>query len=361
MSGPLQPRAAVMAMGEYHPPLAGRNGLLLDFNENTWSPSPAVLRVLENVSAAQLTVYPERDPVEQLAANILGVAHQELILTNGVDEGIHLVSETFLEPGDEVILAVPTFGMYRVFAQMTGATVIESPAGIDFAFPAQEILAAITTRTRMIAFATPNNPTGSVASRDQILALCRAAPNAAVLVDEAYFHFHGETVLDAIRDVPNLVVARTFSKAYGLAGLRIGALLASAETLQWIRKVASPYNVNALALACLPAALDDVEYLRWYVEHTLAGRAMLEDALDELRVPHWPSHANFALTRIGPRHAEFVSAMRERGILVRDRSRDPGCDGCVRITAGLAEQMPQAIAAIREVAQSMQWKPEEAR
>ena len=352
----LQPTPAVRRMGEYHPPLTGRSGLLLDFNENTLAPSPAVVAVLSQLNSASLTIYPEREPVEQLVANHLGLDPSQALLTNGVDEAIHLVCEAFLSPADEVILAVPTFGMYSVFAQMTGATVLPIQAAADFAFPCDAMLQAITARTRLIAFATPNNPTGAIASQQQILALCQAAPQAAVFVDEAYFHFHGKTMLPQIVTVPNLFTARTFSKAYGLAGLRIGLLAAHADTLRWVRKVTSPYNVNSIALGCLPAALADRAYLDWYVAEVLSARSLLESALDSLSVPRWPSEANFVLCHIGPRHAEFVTTMRQKEILVRDRSSDPGCNGCVRITVGTMDQTQRAIEAIRQSLNSMRWQ-----
>ncbi len=220
------------------------------------------------------------------------------------------------------------------------------------------MLAAITLRTKVIAIANPNSPAGSIATRGQIRAIAECAPHAIVLVDEAYFHFYGETVLDLLGELPNLVVARTFSKAYGLAGLRIGLLASSAENMRWIRRVLSPYSVNLVALACLPAALKDTQFLDNYVAEVLAARAEFELALDELDLRRWPSYANFVLVDVGPQHAEFVRRMNAAGVLVRDRSNDPGCDGCVRITVGTREQMRQAIVAIRDAVTALEIKGE---
>jgi histidinol-phosphate aminotransferase len=170
-----------------------------------------------------------------------------------------------------------------------------------------------------------------------------------VLVDEAYFHFFGETVIDLVGVIPNLIVARTFSKAYGLAGLRIGLLAGPVELMRWIKRVLSPYSVNSLALACLQPALEDTAYLDWYVGEVIAARAEFEAVIDAAEVRRWPSRANFILTEIGSRHAEFVRLMSDAGVLVRDRSSDPGCDGRVRITIGTREQMRQAATALKEV------------
>jgi histidinol-phosphate aminotransferase len=335
-------------MKEYHPPLGGRDALRLDFNENTFACSPKVREALAQISTGQLTRYPEREPVEAIVAAHLNVLPQQLTLTNGVDEAIHVLFETFLESGDELLLPVPTYTMYEVYASATDAAVVPVLAADDLQFPFERLLAAISPRTKIIAIANPNSPSGTVAARSQLLELASRAPHAVLLVDEAYFHFHGETVIDLISVVPNLIVARTFSKAYGLAGLRLGVLAGPVELMRWIRRVLSPYSVNSLALACLPPALEDEEYLNWYVGEVLAARTAFETAIDAVGLRRWPSRANFILVDIGPRHAEFVRLMRAAGVLVRDRSSDPGCDGRVRITIGTREQMQQAIVALNQ-------------
>lgn len=337
------PRARVQAMKEYHPPLGNRDALRLDFNENTVACSPKVKEVLAGISAGQLTRYPERAPVERLVAEHLGVAPEQVTLTNGVDEAIHVLFETFLDSDDEVLLPVPTYTMYEVYASSTDAGVVTVQAATDLQFPFERLIEAVTARTKIIAVANPNSPSGSVATREQIVDIARRATGAVVLVDEAYFHFHGETVIDLVGQVPNLIVARTFSKAYGLAGLRLGVLIGPVEMMQWIRRVLSPYSVNSLALACLPPAIDDAEYLDWYIGEVLSARSEFESALDAAGVPRWPSRANFVLVKIGVQHREFVRLMSAGGVLVRDRSSDPGCDGCVRITIGTREQMRSAV------------------
>lgn len=342
------PRARVQAMKEYHPPLGNRDVLRLDFNENTLACSPKVREVLGRISAGDLTRYPEREPIETIVAAHLGLAAQQVALTNGVDEAIHALFEAFLEAGDELLLPVPTYTMYEVYASATDAHSVTVQAADDLRFPFERVVAAITPRTKIIAIANPNSPSGSAATREQIVEIARRAPHSVLLVDEAYFHFHGETVLDLIGVLPNLVVARTFSKAYGLAGLRLGLLAGPVELMRWIRRVLSPYSVNSLALACLPAALEDTAYLDWYVGEVLQARAQFEAALDGVSVRRWPSLANFVLVEIGARHAEFTEHMRAAGVLVRDRSSDPGCDGRVRITIGTRDQMAKAVAALNE-------------
>jgi len=341
------PRLRVQAMKEYHPPLGSRNSLRLDFNENTLACSPKVSEALSRITTGALTRYPEREPVEAIVAAHIGLKPAQVALTNGVDEAIHVLFETFLDAGDELLLPVPTYTMYEVYATATDARIVPVQAGDDLAFPFERLVAAITPRTKIIAIANPNSPSGTVCTRAQILEIVRMAPQALVLVDEAYFHFFGETVIDLVGAIPNLIVARTFSKAYGLAGLRLGLLTGPVELMRWVRRVLSPYSVNSLALACLPPALEDSAYLDWYVGEVIAARAEFEAVLDAAGLRRWPSRANFVLADIGLRHAEFTERMREGGVLVRDRSSDPGCDGRVRITIGTREQMQRAASALR--------------
>jgi histidinol-phosphate aminotransferase len=301
------------------------------------------------MDAETLARYPEREPVEGEVAGVLGLDAAQVLLTNGVDEAIHLLCSTYLDPGDEAIIVVPTFAMYAIFAQAEGARLIQILSSANFAFPLEELLSRISERTRLIAVANPNNPTGTWVPGEVLIEVARAAPQAAMLVDEAYFEFHGETILNHTRRLPNLFVARTFSKAYGLAGLRIGILAGDAEQVAMVRRVTSPYNVNAAALAVLPEALRDQEYVEHYVAEVRRGRTVLERELQILGLPYWPSRANFVLVRVGPAHTEFIQALRARGILVRDRNSDPGCEGCVRLTVGSEEHTRTLIDALRDV------------
>lgn len=348
----LSPKEAVRTVPAYHPPLAGREGLRLDFNENTIGCSPRVLKKLQQMTAADLTKYPERHAVEASVAEFLNVKASETLLTNGIDEAIHLVCQTYLGPGDEALIVAPTYSMYRIYAAAAGANVISVPLAENFSFPVNELKERITSHTRLIAIANPNNPTATVVTRDQLLELAHAASNAAVLVDEAYFEFYGQTMLHCRNEAANLFAARTFSKAYGLAGLRVGVLVGDAEQMSSVRLMCSPYNVNAVALACVPEAIQDRSYLAEYVEGVLEARARLQTMLAASGIEFWRSEANFVLLRVGSSKADsarFVEKMRLRGILVRDRSSDHGCEGCVRITLGPGDHADRLLEALAPV------------
>lgn len=348
----LKPREAVRTLPLYSPPLAGRHGLRLDFNENTAGCSPQVLECLRSLDFEHLAKYPEREPVEAKVAGFLGVSAAEVLLTNGVDEAIHLLCQTYLEPGDEALIVVPTYSMYRIYAMGAGAQIVSVPLGENFEFCAEAVKSRISERTRLIAIASPNNPTGTVVPPQELRQIAREAPSAALLVDEAYFEFYGQTVLGAPREFPNIFVARTFSKAYGLAGLRVGVLAGNAEHMRTVRRISSPYNVNAMALACLPEAMKDQTHLQQYVKQVVESRAALENALASAGIQFWRGQANFVLARVGSTagaSAAFVEQMRRRGILVRDRSADHGCQGCVRITLGPRSHTECLLQALQEI------------
>jgi len=351
----LKARDAVLSVPQIPQLTSGRSGICLDLNENTAGCSPRVLAKLRSLTAADLALYPERAAVEALVAEQLGVRPEQLLLTNGVDEAILLLFWTFLGPGDEALYPVPTFPMYPICAAAAGARIVEVPTGRDFYFPAAALRAAIAPQTRMIAIANPNNPTGALAPRKELLATLEAAPHSAVLVDEAYFEFSGETMLGDLARFANLFLARTFSKAYGLAALRLGCLVGGAEHMDAVRRIAPPFNLNGLALACLPEALADQEYVSTHVVAVKRERARLDAAFSKYGIRTWPSHGNFVLADLGKWHAEFTAELAKDGIHVRDRGADPACAGCVRITIGTSAEMDQLYAALPGVLQRTGW------
>lgn len=342
-----RPRQTVVRMAPYSPPTAGRHGRLrLDFNENTVGCSPRVVQFLQqHLSAEVLAVYPEYGEARRELAAFFGVAPEQLLLTNGTDEAIQLLVNTYVDAAEEVVLLRPSYAMYRFYAEAAGAVLREIPYHPEtLAFPLQELLGALSDRTRAVFLANPNNPTGTGLPREGILRILEKAPKAAVLVDEAYYEFSGVTALGLIASHPNLFVTRTFSKVYGLAGLRLGCLFSDRANIEWLQKAQSPYSVNALAALAARAAIQDGEYVRRYVEEALEARRLLCRELERLGVPYYPSQANFVLMRAGDRAATIRDRLREAGVLVRDRSYE--LPGCVRVTVGTCEQVRRFIAAL---------------
>ena len=345
----LKPRTSIASMDPYHSPILSRAGLCLDLNENMAGCSPRVLARLRALTATEVSRYPRREDGERLVASHLGIAAEQVLLTNGIDDALALLFSAYLGAGDELLFADPTFVMYPMLGQACGAQIVRLPPREDLALPVTEFLKHISPRTRVIAIANPNNPTGLAAARADLLRIVESFPDAAVLIDEAYFEFCGETLMGDLPRHPNLFIARTFSKAYGLAGLRLGVLAGGAEQIGYIRRFCPPFNVNAAALACLEAALADQSFARDSVEQAKRGCRQIERLCQELGLRFWPSSTNFVLVRVSA-SAAFVEAMQRRGVVVRDMSANPGCEGCVRITAGTSEQMEVVLQAMRESA-----------
>ena len=234
-----RPRQAVLNMAPYSPPTAGRSGKLrLDFNENTVGCSPRVLEALrERIGTADLAVYPEYGEARPSVAEFFGVLQENLLFTNGTDEAIQVLINTYVDDGDEVLLLRPSYAMYRFYSDVAGAAVREiCYRDADLAFPLEELLDAVGPATRAILIANPNNPTGSAVSLEGIERILDRAPRAAVLIDEAYFEFCGITALPLLAARPNLFVSRTFSKVYGMAAMRIGCLMSQAPNIAFLER-----------------------------------------------------------------------------------------------------------------------------
>ncbi|MFZ0797936.1 MAG: histidinol-phosphate transaminase [Terriglobales bacterium] len=344
----LKPRELIAGLSPYESPILSRAGLSLDLNESMAGCSPRVLARLRSLSAADMSLYPQREVGELLVANFLDLPPEQVLLTNGVDEALSLLFTGYLGAGDELLFADPTFVMYPMLGEALGAQVVRLPSGESLALPVADLRARISPRTRVIAIANPNNPTGLAASRADLLNIAEAAPDAAVLIDEAYFEFCGQTLIPDLEHYPNLFITRTFSKAYGLAGLRMGVLIGAAEQIGYLRRFSLPFNVNSVALACLQEALADQAFVSNHVAQVKQGRERLSQLFNELGLRAWPSQTNFVLARVGAKVKTFVESMQRHGILVRDSSANPGCEGCIRITVGTPHQMDVALPAIRE-------------
>lgn len=344
MRDSLQPRRAVREMAPYSPPTSGREGKLrLDFNENTQGCSPKVAEFLrDGISAERLALYPEYVEARQKLAQHFGVSENEMLLTNGTDEAIHILINTFVDDDDRVIILQPSYAMYRFYTELAGARITNiSYHGETLPFPREELLGAITPETKAILISNPNNPTGTATNLGVIREISQRAENAAVLIDEAYFEFCNITALPLIREIPNLFVSRTFSKAYGMAGLRFGCLFSNSRNVALMRKTQSPYSVNSLCALAAVAAIDERAYVENYVKEVLAARELLYAELTRRRIPFYRSEGNFILLRFGERVGEICARLREAGVLIRDRSHE--LPGCARVTVGTQAQAERFI------------------
>jgi histidinol-phosphate aminotransferase len=351
MKGPVPIRRALARMRPYNPPLEGRtNKVRLDFNENPLGCSPLVRRALAKLAAARISMYPEQETVRRQMARYFLVRPEELLLTNGTDEALNLVVNTFVEPGGEVLLVEPTFAMYRFYSELAGARVRALQYDAAMRFPMRELLMALRSAPpRVLFLANPNSPTGDLLSLSELRRTVKAARHTMVVVDEAYFEYSGVTVLPWINRHRNLIVTRTFSKAAGLAGLRLGCVFTHRKTAGDMRKAQSPYPVNVAALAAAEAVMKDRGFIAKTLRELRRGRRELELGLKRMGVRFFPSAGNFVLVYLGDRAKEIVGALASKGILVRDRSTDFGGEGYVRITFGTVRQTRRLLRQLEEI------------
>jgi histidinol-phosphate aminotransferase len=340
---------------QYDVVLRPASGLRLHLNENTAGCSPRVIEAVRSITRHDAAFYPDYGAAIAACAALLNVDPNRFILTNGLDEAILAITVAALrdrgEKRPEAIVVMPAFDMYASTSDGAGATVVEVALGDDFAFSRSNVLDAINERTRLLFLTSPNNPTGQLISADDVVTIAGAAPHVLIFLDEAYADFAGVTLLNDPRatSLPNVVIGRTFAKAYGIAGLRAGVVVGDPATLDCLRRIVPPFSVNACAAAAITAGLSDVDYYEWYLAQVRQSKALLYGALKRLGLRFWPSAANFVLVHLGGDAKRVVEGLAARDVHVRDKSRDPACPGCIRITAGVVEHTEACIRALEEV------------
>ncbi len=339
MKASLPVRPEIRRRKNYEVPVEGRlHKIRLDSNENTTGCSPAVLRSLAKLSGKQLAIYPEYRSPTRVLARYFGVRPEELMIANGGDDALRVFFDVFVDQGSSVVLCEPTFPMYRFFAEIAGAKIEVCHHDSAMRFPLEGVLRALRTKPRVLFIANPNNPTGTLLQPAEIEKLLKAAIHTAVVIDEAYGEFSGVTVRPMIRKYPQLFVVRTFSKAAGLAGLRLGAVISRKDSLENLRRAMPPYPVNVAALAAACAAIRDGAGLRRYVLEVKRLRSWFDGELRRLGVTTYPSAANFLLANFGPGGPRLFARLQAQGILLRERSQEIG-PGFVRISIGTQREM----------------------
>ena len=340
MSLPVPLRGTIRKLSWYHAPDEGRKGRLrLDLNENTAGASREVMRALARMKAEQISFYPEYKPAERELARYFQVKPEQLLVTNGVDDALRVICDGFAERGKPVLLVEPTFAMYRFYAEMEGARIVSLRYDDKLRFPFDAVLRALRRqRPRLFFLANPNNPTGELLELAKLRRILDAAKRTMVVIDEAYYEFSGLTAAGWIRRYPNLIVTRTFSKASGLAGLRLGCLISNAEVVTALGRLRDPFSVNSAAIAAGLAVVRHPAAVRRYAAEVAAARRELTQALERLGVAAYPSVANFLLADFGEAGPALLAELARRGILLRDRRGDFGRAGWVRITIGTRAQ-----------------------
>ena len=320
-------------------------------NENPLGPSPMALAAVEK-SLRQLHLYPDGNAfyLKRRLAEKLGLEPANLILGNGSNEIIEFVGHALLSPGADVVVSQYCFAVYPMVTQLFGANLITVPAN-NYGHDLPGMLRAITPQTRVVFIANPNNPTGTVAAREEVVQLINQVPSEVLLVmDEAYIEFLDDAVdlIPLLRRglKPNLLLMRTFSKIYGLAGLRIGYGIGQPELIAALEKVRQPFNVNAVAQAGALAALDDSEHIQRTRRNNAAGLRFLEQGLHDLRLTYVPSAANFLLVKVGDGQRVFQQ-LQQQGVITRPMG-GYGLPEFIRISIGTPAENTRCLTALKQ-------------
>ncbi|GAA5317402.1 MAG: histidinol-phosphate transaminase [Candidatus Pelagadaptatus aseana] len=328
-------------MSAYKPPLEGRDPqsyTLLDFNERTVPVADHIREaLLAYVNSGRLQMYPSYGDITDRIGDYCGVPAEQVMITNGSDHGIELIIRSACSEGDEVIIPAPSFAMYNQVAGVENLNVIEPSYDFEHGYPVEEVISAVSDKTRVIVVCNPNNPSGTLVASEDILMIARAAPEAAILVDECYYEYSKATVASHLEECPNILVTRTFSKTWGLPSIRFGYILSAADNIRALLNVRGPYDINQFAVVAVAAALDKPEASMAYVDEVMTqSKPMLEAFLKERNIRFWPSAANYIWAF--PDDAEALSeGLEKAAILVRPKADLEGNLG-LRITLGTREQ-----------------------
>ena len=326
--------------------------VLLNSNENPYGPSPGVLKEIQSFMPllSRYATVEVKERIKSKIADYVGLGPESIILGNGSDDLIDVAIRVFVDAGDEVVIPVPTFSMYEVLSRIAGGTPRTVQAQPDFTWDLEAVLGLMTERTKMVFFGNPNNPTGKPVDPGLLSELLRQ--DIIVVVDEAYVEFGVKSVSSLVAEYENLIVLRTFSKVFGLAGLRLGYALCDRRVAELMDRTNLPYSVNVVALKAADVALNNLDYVRQIQARIAAGREYLYSELRKVRgVEVLPSEANFVLVNVGGtgyRSQDITAYLMSKGIVVRDCSSIIGCgDRFIRVTIGTPEELSLFTSALR--------------
>ena len=320
----------------------------LNGNENPYGPSPKVNEALGSFQFYNHYTDPEQRKLRSVLSKYLGVPEERIVAGNGSDELIDLLLRMFLGPGENIIIPSPTFGMYSFTADICGGEAVSVPSDENFEIDVEAMVVAMTDKTKAVFLASPNNPSGNIASSSQIRALLETG--CLIVVDETYYEFCGQSVMPLMEEYPNLVILRTFSKWAGLAGLRIGLGVMQEEIAQTMISMKPPYNVNTAAEVALTASLEDTSVLLDRVKAIVAERERMMGLLQKIPgIKAWPSQANFILFSLPEGQGERIfEGLCNRGIFLR-YFNTPQLKDFIRSSVGFPHETDAVVAALTEL------------
>ena len=364
----IQPRPLVLKLNRFEDIGSGRNGiLLLDKNERTVPYADSIVSsILRTITPFDLTRYPDQSPLYKKLSSFLGIPPEQILLSNGADSGLKIFFETFVSEGDEVLFLDPTYAMVNVYSEMYGCTDRSVAFGDTLELDPSELISAISNTTKAVIVANPNQPTGTLFTHDSIKALLKktAECNALLIVDEAYIEFSGQrSALEEIKQHSNLCVLRTFSKAWGLAGVRLGFVAAPEQLIRQMKKVKPLLDINIIAIRAATYLIDHHHLIDSYVNDVKEARDYLIRELQRNEVDVFPSNTNFLHVRppVGTALADIETTLTRKGYRFRFSGGSATIlDGCLRLTIGPKEQMRPVLRELLNVFQTPDATPDPA-
>ena len=346
----VQPKKTVYDINKYlHNSKERKDKIKLDLNENLMGCSLKVIEALKKITHDDISGYPEYDKFLVKLSSYLDVSVDNILITNGADDAIKAVMDTYLDKDDEIIIPIPTFYLFELYATFLGAKKNLIYYNDDLTFPVEKILKKVSNNTKIVVIVNPNNPTGTVVKKEDIERILKKARNAIVLVDEAYFQFSNKSSKSLIFNYDNLIIIQTFSKGFGLAGLRLGYIISNTGVIKDLNKVILPYTVNCLSILAGSAALDDLNFVDHYVGLVKDNKNFLVSELTNLGVKTFPSDANFIIANFGEKSNYIFEKLSEKDILVKDVSDQPMLNGCLRIAIETKNQMVTLVEEIKNI------------
>lgn len=346
----VNPRKELEKIIPYRPPHARKGNICMDLNESMKGCSPTVVKALQQIECGTISQYPDYYTLQQKIAAYHTVHPDNILLTNGADEAIRCIIDAYLGKKDEIVIPVPTFPMFDIIAKTRGATVVNVLYNNDLSFPKKAVLDRLTSSPKMIAIVNPGSPTGTLLKRKDLITIIKKANqyNTIVLLDEAYADFAGVTNVDLIR-FTNVLVTRTFSKSFGLAGLRLGYAVSDSCNIENLYKVRLPFSVNATAVIAGCAALDDVPYMETVVKETNKEKTFLHNELKKIKINSVMTNTNFLLVHLGEKCDNVHEMLNKKGILVKNLKGAPLLTGWLRVTMGTHQDNEAFLAALKKV------------
>jgi len=321
----------------------------LDTNTSPYKPASELGWLSESATRLPVNEYPDTSysSLREGLSRYCGKPTDRFVVTNGADEGLDIIGKTLLDPGDEVVVQAPSYAMFRIVAEIAGAKVRYVESGPGFSLDARSVLDAVGRKTKMIFLCNPNNPTGRSVSIQEVKAIARSG--VAVAIDEAYYEFSGKSSIDLTDRYENVIVCRTFSKAFSMAGVRVGYLVAKRETVARLNLVRPPNSVSVISLALAERALGDLTEMRATVNKIAGERSRMMKALEGMRgVSPYPSEANFILFRVSKRSQKAHRRLLEKGFVLRNLAAGRWTKDCLRVTVSTRRTNDAFLAALRD-------------